>query len=104
MAESYKSLAQGQLSASAATLYSPSGVVGLIRHIHFINLDTSDRTFTLRQGGDADTNSLYVATTIPAGGTADITDVIILDASETLRGHADTASKITYTIYGVEIS
>lgn len=105
MAETYKKLYQGQLAASAGTLYTvPSATQTLIKAIKIVNTDTSNRTATLWHDGTAAENLILPECTIAAGGWAEFDGVIAMEAADTLSGEASTGSKVTVTVYGVEIS
>jgi hypothetical protein len=75
-----------------------------VRHIRVVNNDTSDRTIKLWHDGTADANVVLPATTIKAGSWAEFDGAISMEASDTLSGQASIASKITVTVYGLEIS
>lgn len=105
MPENYKKLYQGQLSSAAATLYTvPSATQTIIKGIRIVNTDTSDRTVKLWHDGTADTNLILPATTIKAGGWGEFDGVITMETADTLSGEASVASKLTVTIYGLEVS
>jgi hypothetical protein len=72
--ETYKVLYQGQLPSSVATIYTATGVVGLIKSISVVNNDTSARWFNLYRGGTATANEITTAITIPANGQATYED------------------------------
>lgn len=107
MADSYKVLYQGQLAASAATLYTaPSGTGVIIKNIKVVNNDSTDRTFTLYRGGTAAANiiSPSVNTNVPAGGSVEWDGTMALAATDTIAGVGSVASMLTCTISGDETS
>jgi hypothetical protein len=105
MADNLKVLAQGQLSNSAGTIYDPtSGWDGVVKAVTLCNTDTSDHTFTLYINGTVAANEIRHNETIKAGKTYVVPETMFFGDSEgdTLKGVADVASKITYTVHGVE--
>jgi hypothetical protein len=102
-----KSLAQGQLLTTSATLYTvPAGIQTRINSMFLVNNDVIDVSATLSINGAATSaaNLILPATPIKAGGFAQYEGEIDLDPTDTIRGLASVASKITYTITGREIS
>lgn len=67
VANGYKVLAQGQMAASAGSMYSPSSVTALISSIFLLNTGGSAQTVSLYLGGTAGSNQI-VSFVIPAGG------------------------------------
>lgn len=105
MADNLKVLAQGQLPNAAATIYDPtSGWDGVVKAVTLCNTDTSDHTFTLYINGTAAANEIRHSETIKAGKTYIVPETMFFGDSEgdTLKGVADVASKVTYTVHGVE--
>jgi hypothetical protein len=107
MATAYKVLYQGQLGNSVATLATVGASKSwIIKHITVVNTDSSDRTFGLCVGGTGAANRITGdVVSVPASGSwewcpCDIT----LEAAQTIAGGASVASKLTTTIFGVEIS
>lgn len=67
--EVYKPLYQGQLAASASTLYTaPSGTQTFIKSIMVVNTGTVVRTFSLFQGGTAASNAITPTMSLLPGG------------------------------------
>lgn len=104
MADAYKTLYQGQLPSSVATLYTaPSGTGVIVKHISVVNNDTVARTFALsRQGTGATHYITPAAMSIPAGGLAEFDGTMAMAATETLSGVASAATQLTITIDGDE--
>lgn len=104
--DAYKTLYQGQLASSVATLATVgTGLAWIIKHIEVVNNDTSDRTFSLLIGGTAATNRITpAAMAVPAGGSAEWDGTMCLAATETFRGFASVASQLTITISGDEVT
>jgi hypothetical protein len=106
MAENFKKVYQGQPGTSAS---SPLFTVGaatqiVVRHIRVVNNDTSDRTLKLWHDGNGDGQVILPATTIKAGSWAEFDGAISLEASDTFYGQASVNTKITVTVYGLEIT
>ncbi len=74
--ETYKVLAQGQLAASAATIYTATANgPTFVRTITLVNTDTvSANTFQLFRGGTANANAITPVINLPAGGAATYED------------------------------
>ena len=69
--EVYKVLYQGQLAASAGTLYTaPTSNISFVKSITVVNNDTTARTFKFFRGGTASANAITPDFSIPAGGMA----------------------------------
>ena len=105
MAETYKKLSQGQVAASTANIHTGiSTGTTIIRHMRFVNTHNATLALTLHHDGTADTNQILPPTNIAAGGWAEFDGVVIMEASDTLKASTGTADKITYTIYGLELT
>jgi hypothetical protein len=101
--DSIKLLAQGDLSGSASTLYTvTSGWMGVVKNIVLCNHDTVDRTFDFFVNGTGDSNRLCKTEPLKAGKRVILPETITLAATDTVRGNADSASKISYNIFGIE--
>ena len=117
MAETYKRLGQGQVAlavdASNGILYPcPANTTAIIRQMIFSNVDSAVHALTLYHidnGGTAnETKVILKAANIEAGGWAEFTGTIILEAQDELRGlctlNSAEATDITYVLYGLELS
>lgn len=105
MPDTYKKFYQQQPGTSATTLFTvDSGRQVIVKHIRVVNNDTSARTIKLWHDGTADANVILPATSIRAGGWAEFDGTITMEASDSFSGQASVASKVTVTIYGLEIS
>lgn len=111
MADSYKKLAQLQLTTTAATVaYTvPAGGQAIIRSIQIVNT-TAATTSTIKafDSGSADVNALLpngLPWTLSAGEMlAWKDDPITMNAGGTLQFQAGTANVLTVTIYGDEVT
>lgn len=105
--ETFKELAKGQLPNPVGVLYTcPGATQCIIGKIVLVNTDSSDRTATLHHtngSAPAAGDELLPASTIVAGGHAEGGGEI-MDAGDKIYGLADTANKVTYHIYGLELS
>jgi hypothetical protein len=105
MTDAFKKLYQGQPTDTTATLYTvPGSTTAILRHIRIVNNDTIAGTITLYDDGTADSNIILPTTTIPAGGYIELDVFICMAAAVTLKGKAHASSKVTVTVYGVEIT
>lgn len=94
-----------QLGNAAATLYTvPSTTKTIVRHIHLFNADTVAHTITISITADAASKRIYDAYSLAAGTELDRWGYYVLEAAEILQGFADTASKVTYTIDGDQLT
>lgn len=105
MADVYKRLYQGVLGTSATTLYTaPSSTQVIVRSIRVVNTNTASVTLRVWQGGTADTNLILPATAIDPGGFGEFEGVLTMEAGDTLAAAAGTASSLTFTVHGMEIT
>lgn len=74
--EAYKVLAQLQLAAAVATIYTaPASTQAFVRSIAAVNTDlVNSQTFQLFRGGTAAANAITPAILLPAGGSAHYED------------------------------
>lgn len=108
MADVYKVLAQSQLAGSVGTLYTvPASTQTIVRGIVLVNCDTVARTVQLFVNGTADTNRILGSSADPIsldpGERVELNSIITLAAAGTIRGLASSASKVTVSIFGLEI-
>lgn len=105
-----RSLYQGQLAASVATLYTvPSGSDSwmIVKEILLCNTTATARTVTMyviESGGSvADNRKIFTDVNVDPYTTVIIEASLVLDgAGATIRGFASAASAITATISGAE--
>lgn len=102
-----KRVSPAQLTGSATTLYTvPASTTTYVRSIILSNDTTSAVTATIHlvpTGGSADaTNILINAKAVPTDGSPLIfnfgEDCVVLEAGDTIRGLASTASQVNYFI------
>ena len=109
MAVAEKKIAQGQLGTSdAAAFTGTSGHTYTITTVVFCNTDTSDRTFRWHNvdaaGSSTAANAEFYDQPIPANSTLRIKDRTVVEGAGMLRGLASVASKVTYSVYGLDRS
>jgi len=103
MATTHKKLSSGQLANSAAIIYNPSGVTGMVKTIVLHNTNSTDEVAEVYFDGTAAADKM-LKVTLQAGETFEWSlghMVVVLDA-ETLKGKSDNASKVNYFIFGAE--
>ena len=107
MAEVIKILAQADVGASLADLYTvPAATSVVISSIVIANRSGSTRTFTLKAapGGaaDATAHNLYGAVSLTKNNTFVATIGMTLAAADKLRILADAAGALSVTVFGTE--
>lgn len=103
MADAYKTLYQGQLPSTVGTLYTaPTACV--IKCIVLVNTASSAQTFQLFKKGTAATNAWTPVWTIPSLGSMQWDGTESLTSGDTLSGVGQTATTITVTISGDEVT
>ncbi len=92
---------QVSVSATPTTLFTvPSGRQYTIKQIVICNTDGVDRTITIGIGGVTAALSSVFLLPIAGYDTIVMDTGLVLEATETLQGCSDTASKVTVTITG----
>jgi len=103
MATTHKKLDSGQLGSSTATIYTASGVTGMVKTIVLHNTNSTDEVAEVYFDGTAAADKM-LKVTLQAGETLEWSlghMVVVLDA-ETLKGKSTTASKVNYFIFGAD--
>lgn len=84
-----------------AQLISPAaGHTFVIRHIHINNTSGSAATFILSVGADAAGTELFTSKSVAANDVYDWFGLLIVNATESFRGHAGTTNVLNITING----
>lgn len=98
------SLADGQLPAAKAALYTATAVKAIIHKITVVNTDSSARTFNLYRKRAAGTSKLITPAncSLGVGYLAETEKPFTLSAGDSIEGDASVALKLDYTINGVE--
>ena len=106
MADNYKTLYQGQLPNSVATLATVGGSKWwIVKHISIVNTTAAAVTFQLfKNGTTAAFAWTQAAMSIPANGCAEWDGQEALAAAEYFAGVASAATALTCTISGDEVS
>jgi hypothetical protein len=108
VASTLKKLAQGQLDSSDGLLYTvPAGTTTVFTLLVLTNSDTSDRTVNIHHvdsaGSSSTSNALYYTYAIAAKRTfVPPLSGLVGQAGQMIRGLASSASKVTYSLYGIE--
>jgi len=90
-----------QLGNSDAELFAGAAATRtIIRHIRLTNPTGGAVTVTLSIGADAAATRLYDAFSIAAGGVEDRWCYYVVEAAESVRGHASAATSIVAIING----
>jgi len=107
---SEQQLAQGQAPSTAAVLYSPaSSETAIVRTINICNTDTAAHTVRIfhdNDGGTFDeTTALIWNMSVPGNGTV-VFDVYVAmgNPAGQIGIYANTAEKVTVTLYGAVIT
>jgi len=106
MADSYKTLYQGQLPASVTTLATVAGGKSwIVKHIAIVNTTAAAVTFQLfKNGNTAAFAWTPAAISVPANGMAEWDGTEAMAATEYLAGIASAGTSLSCTISGDEIS
>lgn len=106
MPNTYKTLYEGQLPSSVTTLATvPANTAWIIKHISIVNADASDHTCALYRNGTTNAKLFTVpALKVVAGGLAEFTGTLTLEAGGTIAGVASAATQLTTIIDGDEVS
>lgn len=110
MADTYKVLYQGQLSTASGAVYTvPSGTQAIVKTMRVVNTNTAAATVSmwhLPSGTSTTSNSTAIlpSTSIDAGGFAEFEGTMTMETGSKIAALAGTATSITLTIYGLEIS
>jgi hypothetical protein len=90
-----------QLGTGATTLFTvPAGRQYTTKQIIICNTDNIDRTVTLGIGGVTAALSVVFQMPIGANDTIVLDTALVFEATQTLQGVSDTASKVTVTATG----
>lgn len=106
MTDTFKTLSQSQLPSSAAAQYTvPASTQAVVKRAHLVNTSGAQVTgIKLFSGGTAAANQITPAVTLEAGEGIDYQLDATLAAAGTIAGVAGTASAVTLTLYGLEVS
>jgi len=106
MSLAIKSLADGQLSATKASIYTvAASTQAIVKKITLVNTETSTtRAVNLyfKESGGTSRNIIPVDTALKAGYLLVMDDEVTLEAGDMIEGDAAVASKLDYVVSGVE--
>lgn len=104
MAVTFKPLAEGQLAAAKATLYTaPASTETVVLSIILVNTDTSARTVNLYANITGTSRRLIPKNmSLGAGYRLAMTEKITLQAADFIEGDASAATVVDYIISGME--
>lgn len=104
--ETHKVLDQRQLPSSPATIYTvPAATQCVVRRIKLVNTSGSQVTgIKLSWGGTADEDQLYPDLTLEPNEGVEYEPELDLGAGDTIVGVAGTATAVTCTVSGVEVT
>lgn len=93
-----------QLGTTTTTICTAgAGVTEVIKQLLICNTDTVERTFSLSIGTSASaSNRFFSSMPIGANDTIVLDTALVLSATETLQGLADTANKVVVIALGWE--
>lgn len=97
-----KNLAHGQLPNSKGTLYTASGAA-VIKSIILVNTNTTTEVVNLyHYAATASTRLIPKDTSLAAGYSLVFDTMVTMANGELIQGDTTTASKVDYTISGVD--
>lgn len=100
---SIKYLADGQLGAAKAALYTvPASTQAIIKTITLVNTDSAARTVNLYVSTGASRRIIPVDTSLGIGYCLIFDDELTLEAADIIEGDASAAAVVDYYIAGVE--
>ena len=101
----FKSLADGQLGTTKATLYTcPASTSAIVSKIHLVNTGDSDVTLNIyfKASGGTSRRICPKDMTLKAGYMAVLDDEVVMEAADIIEGDASVASQVDYTISGLQ--
>lgn len=106
MAETYKRIAQLQVAAAAAVIYTvPAGTQTVVKHIRAVNTTTgTPATIGLFHGGTDAAHRVLPDVPLNPGEWCEEDGLFTLAAGDTLAAVSSVANAITLTIYGIELT
>lgn len=106
MADSYKTLIQTQIPATTTQLGAavPALKMWIVKYIEIVNVGAGNCTVQLFKNGTAVTNAWSPVFNIVPNGNVEWDGTMSMGAGEFLAGDAGTASMLTITVDGDEIT
>jgi len=105
MTISIKSLSDGQLASSKASIYTvAASTQAIVKKITLVNTDSSARAVNLyfKESGGTSRNIIPVDYSLAVGALFVMDNEVTLEAGDMIEGDAAVASKIDYVVSGVE--
>lgn len=103
----FQMLFQGQLPSTVGTLYTaPSGAVtdrAMIKEMTLVNTGVGAESVELFVNGTANANKI-LSVTLEGGESGQFSGTIILNDGDVLAGVTDTASTVTLSVFGMEMT
>ena len=108
MAEAYKKIDQREVPAAQTLIYTvPALTEAIVKHIKAVSTDAGDKWVKLWHTDGAapvDANLILPQTDISAGGMGEWEGTLLMEAGDRLYAEAETATSISLTVYGLELS
>ncbi len=107
MGDVFKKLGQAELAADPATttLYTvPAATETIVKHMTAVNSTSGAVTFKLWRNGTADVNLITSEIILKSDAFGEWDGTKAMAAGDTLIGQSDTASAVTVTVEGDEVT
>jgi len=93
------------LTAAAATQYTvPAATSAILRSVHVANETANAATFNMSIGTDGAGKRLWFGFSIPGNQSFDWSGFIVVNTGEVIQAYSGTASALTLTASGVEVT
>lgn len=100
-----KVLAEGQLAAAKATIYTvPVGLQAIIRNVAFGNVGGVTENLNLYVKKSGSTSRLFSKAQLDMDEFAHEEDIGTLDAGDELEAETTNATSVDFSVHGVEVS
>ena len=101
MAPTYDILGQGQVGATATTLYTGPATAAIVRHIKLINVHaTNNYSIKVWLNGNTDPFIWHPQVTLAPGESIEFNGTVALGSGDTIQAIAGAASVINYLVTG----
>jgi hypothetical protein len=100
-----KVLAEGQLAAAKATIYTvPAGLQAIIRDVAFGNIGGLTENLNLYVKKSGSVSRLFSRAQLDLDEFAHEEDIGTLDAGDELEAETTNAASVDYSVHGVEVA
>jgi hypothetical protein len=100
-----KVLAEGQLAAAKATIYTvPAGLQAIIRNVAFGNIGGVTENLNLYVKKSGSTSRLFSKAQLDMDEFAHEEDIGTLDAGDELEAETTNATSVDFSVHGVEVA